>query len=396
MLLTLQTWRSLGLAGGLLALAVLGGGCASTSSSREAAWPRTGDPLVDGRSAITNAPAKDKVLWECRTAAVAMRRGLVPEAKQILDDVLLNIEGRFGNDRAARKSRSMFGEESKKRFLGEPYERVMAYYYRGIIYWMDGEPDNARACFRNAQLLDSDADKKEYASDYVLLDYLDGLATAKLAGDGSDALKRAVASVKLATPPAYDPKANVLFFLEMGRGPTKYATGEYAEELRFREGHSDSRAARITIGNQSFVVEAYDDLTYQATTRGGRVMDHILANKAVFKSATDIAGNVGLIGGLVLAQNRGTREAGLGLAAAGLISKIVSAATTPEADVRAWDNLPQYLSFASISLAPGQYTARIEFLDSPASPIARSTRQATFTVGAARKDVVIFVSDQTQ
>ena len=44
------------------------------------------------------------------------------------------------NDKSAKKARSYFSEESKKIFQGEPYERVMAYYYRGILYWMDGEP----------------------------------------------------------------------------------------------------------------------------------------------------------------------------------------------------------------------------------------------------------------
>ena len=57
----------------------------------------------------------------------------------------------------------------------------MAYYYRAILYWMDGEPDNARACFRTGQLLDSDAENKTYVGDYALLDYLDGLASVKLA-----------------------------------------------------------------------------------------------------------------------------------------------------------------------------------------------------------------------
>ena len=391
-----QTLERLG--GCLLAIsmAVLVSGCATSRSSGSASLPRTGDALVDGRFAISNAPAKDRLLWQCRTAATAMRRGSVAEAKQILDAVIPRIEGRFQGDRTARKARSYFGEESKKTFIGEPYERVMAYYYRGIIYWMDGEPDNARACFKSAMVQDSDAEKKEFAADYVLLDYLDGLATSKLSGDGSDAFNRAQTAAKATSLQPLDPAANVLFFVEMGRGPTKYATGEYAEELRFREGRSESRMAQIVVGNQTVIAGALDDLSYQATTRGGRVMDHILANKAVFKGATDAVGNAALISGLILSQNNSTREAGIGVAAAGLLSKIISSATTPEADTRAWDNLPQYLGFASVKLPPGQYVARIEFYDPAASPTARTARQATFTVADPLKDVVIFVSDQTQ
>src|SRR4030095_11816746 len=203
----------------------------------------------------------------------------------------------------ARKARGYFHQESRKTFHGEPYERVMAYFYRGILYWMDGEPDNARACFRSGEVQDSDTEKKEYAGDYVLLDYLDGFVTTKLAGDGSDAFKRAQSSYKAGTLPPYDPQANTLFFIEFGQGPTKYATGEYGQELRFRTLQSAVRAAQIKLGTQTFRVNPFDDLNFQATTRGGRVMDHVLANKAVFKSATDVAGTAALIGGIVVAQN---------------------------------------------------------------------------------------------
>ena len=34
----------------------------------------------------------------------------------------------------------------------------MAFYYRGLLYWRDGQPDNARACFRSAQFIDADAE----------------------------------------------------------------------------------------------------------------------------------------------------------------------------------------------------------------------------------------------
>ena len=54
-----------------------------------------------------------------------------------------------------------------------------------------------------------------------------------------------------------------------------------------------------------------DDVNFQATTRGGRVMDHVLANKAVFKSATDTAGDAAIISGAILA-GAGTRVAALG------------------------------------------------------------------------------------
>lgn len=370
------------------------GGCATTEPAKP--WPRSGDPLADGLAAVANEPARDRVLWQYRTAAAALRRGQFAQAKALLDAALLTLGGIPARDKSARQARSYFHGEAKKAFRGEPYERVMAYYYRGILYWMDGEPDNARACFRSAQLQDSDTENKEYASDYLLLDYLDALATAKLGGDPTDALKRAQALAKLPQPPALDAGANVLVFVEFGTGPTKYATGQYQEQLRFRPGVSAHQAAVLKAGGQTVQLAPSDDLNFQATTRGGRVMDHILGNKAVFKSATDTVGNAALVSGAILATDHDTRDVGLGVAAAGLISKIVSAATTPAADVRCWDNLPQYLSFAALRLPPGAYPATVEFLPASGSPIASLTKSFTINVTNAAGDTVVFVSDKNQ
>ena len=347
---------------------------------------------------MEHGPKRDRVLWEYRTAACAMRRGQFADAKQLLDDALVTLGGIYGPDKDAKRARGYFSPEGRKTFIGEPYERVMAYYYRGILYWIDGEPDNARACFRSAQIMDSDTENKSYSSDYVLLDYLDGLATAKLGGDGADALKRAAGESRMAKPPQCDPGANVLFFVEFGNGPAKYATGEYAEQLRFLPGNSLVRSVRIRVDDATLRADPCDDLSWQATTRGGRVMDHILANKAVFKSATDTAGNAAIISGAILAGQQGRHsaadEVGVGLLAAGVISKIFSAATTPAADTRAWDNLPQYLSFAALRSSPGPHNVTVEFLDASGASLANLTRTVAIHVADPPRDTVIFVSDK--
>src|SRR5579872_3067917 len=299
------------------------GGCATTEHRPEVSL--TGNIMIDGPAEIANGPPRDKVLWEYRTAAADMRTGNYPQAKQLLDDALLSLGGIYGKDKNARKARSYFSEESKKTFIGEPYERVMAYFYRGILYWMDGEPDNARACFRSGQLEDSSSEGEQYNSDYVLLDYLDGFVSAKLGGDGSDAFQRAEKLCKQpAKPPPYDTGANVLFFVEFGPGPRKFAAGPYREELHFSVPASPVRSAVIQVDGRTIPAHPYDDLGFQATTRGGRVMDHVLANKAVFKTATGVAGDVGIFGSLATAtasRSQTGEEVGLGLVAAGVNSK---------------------------------------------------------------------------
>ena len=377
-------------------------GCATTPEQRVTL---TGDILVDGPRMMAEGPPRDKVLWQYRTAAAAMRQGKFDLAKQYLDDALARIGGIYGKDSEARKARGYFHKEAKKTFIGEPYERAMAYFYRGVLYWRDGELDNARACFRSAEFEDSDAENREYAGDWVLPDYLDGLATAKLGGDGLDALKRAQTNSATARPgrpqinlPSYQANANVLFIVEFGPGPVKYATGKYDEELRFNKRSSPLVAARIKTDDVNLAVAPCDDLNFQATTRGGRVMDHVLANKAVFKSVTDTVGNVAIISGAVLAGTQqgghsAADEVGLGLLLAGVAAKIVSASTTPEADTRTWDNLPQFISFASLSLPVGEHTATVEFLDAAGKPAANLMKTITVNVPSTDRDKVIFVSD---
>ena len=375
-----------------LALCLVAAGCTTTKDE----VVLTGNIMVDGPNAIAHGPPRDRVLWEYRTAAAAMRQGDYALAKKYLDDALLSLGGIYGKDANAKKARSYFHGEAKKTFIGEPYERCMAYIYRGIIYWMDGEPDNARACFRSAQFEDGDAENHSYSGDWVLAEYLDGFITTQMGGDGSDAFKRAQAMARGIRLPPYDPKANAIFFVEFGPGPTKYATGQYGQELRFHVPITPIVSAELKVDALDIPIAATDNVYFQATTRGGRVMDHILGNKAVFKSTTDTVGNVALIGGLTTAAvsgNSTAQEVGLGIAAVGLVSKIVSAATIPAADTRAWDNLPHYISFACLPLPVGQRAATVQFLDASGRALPNFTKTINLNITTTDHDKVVFVSD---
>jgi tetratricopeptide (TPR) repeat protein len=350
--------------------------------------PYTGDPVIDGNANLAAAPERDKALWGYRVAAAALRRGQTDEAKARLDEALARSAAALTPGAEAAKSRKLFGREETKPFAGEPYERIMGNYYRGLLYWRDGEPDNARALFRSGLFIDSDTENKTYSGDWVLLDYLDGLVSKKLGGDGSDALARARASALAqgrATPPDYDASANVLIFTEYGPGPKKYASGEYGELLKFIVDDSPVASARLSVDGREIPLPPYDDISWQATTRGGRVMDHILGNKAVFKQRSETLGDVALVGALGTAaygRSKDSANVALGLAAIGVLSKITSAATQTEADVRSWNNLPRYLSFGAVRLSPGDYPATLTFYNSTGRALTGLAQSFTIHVPA--------------
>lgn len=411
------TPRSLA-ASAAVALAVLLTGC--VEGPLPAPVRRTGDPIVDGNAELAAAPAKDRVLWDYRIAGSALRAGQYDEAKAKLDDAISRMGGIITNDESAKKARSLFSNESDKTFIGEPYERAMAFYYRGLLYWRDGEPDNARACFRSAQFIDGAAVQENYRGDYVLLDYLDGLASTKLSDDGSDAFARAQTLAKHDLP-AYDKDANVLCFVEFGHGPQKYAAGQYGEQLKFRAQQSRIHSARLIVGDQTTNFTPWDNLSYQAITRGPRVMDYILGNKAVFKQGAEAVGDLALVGAAIAAdniykeprrqpprvgpdgrliqqpptveKNYDAENAAIALGVIGLIGKVAASATTPRADTRGWENLPQYLSFSALKLPAGAYPATLQFVDAQGEPVADLTRRFTLNVADPAHDTVVILSE---
>ena len=126
-------------------------------------------------------------------------------------------------------------------------------------------------------------------------------------------------------------------------------------------------------------------------------MDHVLANKAVFKKSTDMAGTVGIISGAAMATShtRDVQTAGLAVMGVGVVTKIFSAATTPEADVRTWDNLPLYLSFVAFEVTPGEHTLTVDFLDGQGRILAGQSKTATVNVPEGTQEKVIYVSDKS-
>ena len=246
---------------------------------------------------IAHAPAKDKNLWRLRVALLALKQGRHAEARELFNAAMPSAGIILKGDAGTRKAQNLFSPEERKSFHGEPYERTMGWFYRGMLYWMDGEPDNARACFRTAQLMDALAEKNKFRADWVLLDYLDGMVTAKLGDDSSGALNRARIHAGDTTLPEYNTNANVMIFLQFGFGPVKKSGGDVGEKINYDGGFSATKSARIRVESQIITVPIFDDLTYQANTRGRRAMDSILTRKARVKKAADGIGDVGIVSG---------------------------------------------------------------------------------------------------
>ncbi|MCK9430309.1 MAG: tetratricopeptide repeat protein [Candidatus Omnitrophica bacterium] len=162
---------------------------------------------------------------------------------------------------------------------------------------------------------------------------------------------------------------NTLLCIETGRAPFKYQIGNYGEKAVFTIKPSRATVFNVTVDNffniKTESILKNNDVYYQASTRGGRVMDSILKGKADFKKTTadvsDIFSNVSQV----------YNPYGV-LSLFSLAASAVSNATNPYADARHWSLLPAEIQVVPLHLNPGRHQLQIEACDSMGKVIESS------------------------
>lgn len=279
-----------------------------------------------------------------RLGLAAMEAGAYGDAEWAFDQSLERIEAFYGSSDTAKAARSKWTSEGIKDHKGEPYERVMAYYYRGLLYLREGDYQNARAAFVAGEFQDTLSEAEEFQGDFALMNYLAGWSSY-CAGDAGLA-EEAFALAERTNPAIRRPtKETTLLVADLGRGPVKFGRGMSGRLLTFveAEGHGATESASVSVGagksRQTLPLAEYSNLAFQATTRGGRAFDAILDGKASLQSGMRNTAEVGYLM---------TQSGVLPLQVAGLLVTLVSGGVgnqvKPDADVRVWDTLPHHVA----------------------------------------------------
>src|SRR5690348_6306553 len=87
----------------------------------------------------------DTILRALIEGTSAFARNDTVAATRAFDVAVRGISEIWGPSPEAQRARSLWYEESVKPFKGDPYERVMAYYYRGLLYLAAHDWGNAQA-----------------------------------------------------------------------------------------------------------------------------------------------------------------------------------------------------------------------------------------------------------
>lgn len=315
---------------------------------------------------LFNDGTRNATLNDMRLGVAAMEIGDYARAEQSFDAALEQIETIYANNERAKQARSKFSKEAVKDFKGEPYERAMAYYYRGLLFLRAGDYENARASFLQGEYQTTVGEKEEYASSFPMLDYLAGWSS-QCAGDTSRAQELyAVAQKSMPSLRAPSAGDNVLVVGELGSAPIKSAAGKHHELLQFEKANGDSETGvqfQLVADAANTALAAFEagSVSYEATNRGGRAIQSILDGKAQFKSVTGAIGDAGAVIGTGVAEvgllqnDSDMATVGLAVGLAGALFRAMADAAKPDADTRAWDNLPDSVHFSTVQRPAGAW-----------------------------------------
>jgi len=329
---------------------------------------------------------RNKILNYEKIALDAYQLNYFDISKEYFDKALEGIELIYGENENAREARSIWYEEGRKDYKGEPYERVMAFYYRGLLYMHDQDYENARASFKGAILQDAFAEEDENRCDFNLVILLEAIAS-KFNGD-LDLYEETLKNVKLINPQINIPENfNTVLLIETGNSPRKVSDGVGHYQLKFRRGKKFNESfARVILDGDKYNGQLLEDIYWQSTTRGGRYFDHILKGKAQFKQMTsDMAEGFATLSTATTYLNTGIGSDTLGSVGAGLgivsgLALISSVNSDARADTRYWNNIPDRVHVVFLDLPMGKHDITIQYLGKDKKVIEELNENKTINI----------------
>lgn len=285
-----------------------------------------------------------------------------------------------------QKALSSWHGEVNKVYKGAPHEMSMFYVLMGLSFAERGEFSDAWRCVQNGILHDNDSKEEKYRSDFALLLYL-GAVFADKAGeaDGAAQCRRRLRETldamadrsKSIDAPLDNSNPDTLVLVWSGTPPTYGRDGEYGQTRTTLpgEGCPFEYVTVVTADGREIVMPPKTgDINYQATTRGGRLMDNVLQDKADLKDDMKLFAQAsstisGFLFGMALNQLGGSPHELLisgSLAAGGIAFLVFDGlfcwaydSADPRADIRSWVTLPGSLDILPLNLGHGASDFRV-------------------------------------
>ncbi len=359
-----------GLAGIALVLlvALLVSGCAeSRSAGIQEYYGGEYKTAEDIYTQKLNTQPQSRALYDLLLGTLELTSGNLEKAQECFVEAT-DIMDSFA---AKGEAGAVVGQEASKEYKGDPYERMMAHWYLGLVDYMMGDYSKAVPDFKAAALADGGSGEERYQSDaaavflMLAISYQAAGEPAKAADEFREAA--AVKNPSLAGVPladivrkASDPANNLLVLVGLGKGPFKYRAGQHGRLAKIGRHDYPERAAWVYVdGRKIGRTQTIEDIYFQASTRGGRAMDGILAGKAVFKDVAAVAAAKAFDDAGNLSKSKGTRRRAL---VRGALFTAASVLICAQADIRSWETLPDKIQVFTGKVPPGRHMVNIRFV----------------------------------
>jgi tetratricopeptide (TPR) repeat protein len=346
---------------------------------------------------LANKTDEDYVLNNLRLGSVALTDYDLELAETAFYRAYEVINSVKVND-PARSAAAALVAEKLRVWKGEPFERAMANFYLGLVYYMQHDYANARAAFENSlfKLRDYGEGKlredqyREQESNFTIAYVMLGRCWQKLGDEdkANDAFQRA-AELRpnlrgLADPRAHE-QSNVLLVVDFGTGPEKVTRETYSLVGFAPAPHEVGPIPppRVTVNGSAVDLRGFDappiDLLAMAQDRRWQSIDTIRITKDVVGTGLIAAG-----------AYQGMRRKPDYSSAAALIVAGALLKASSTADIRHWETLPRTTFILPLRLPPGRHDITVSFGSSRhlsqtwKGLIAPSTGDATYYIRISR------------
>jgi len=352
----------------------------------------------------------ETVLLALNEGMEAFQNGEHAQAEKHFDEAIARISAIWSNTVDAQKARSNWSSEEARMFLGEAYERMMAFYYRGLLYLREGDHGNAQASFLRGWQQDAffestskEGRVKRRADAYSQL-FLRGWA---LQAQGS--IETAEENYRIAgnalpnleVPDVSRPQPSVLLIVETGLAPVKIADGVDQDTLKyFRRRGFDDVSVLYSLDDEDFrQIASIEDVYWQAATRGVREYDVINDQQSrVSYASRNVGGVVAEVGSALTEQslvsgNSTEGTVGLAATAVGAAALLFSSKTDASVDDRHWETLPDAIHAVPLRLTSGRHRIHLKFRDDEGNHVQSLARTIEIEVpDATGQPVLTWVS----
>ncbi|MEQ1565018.1 MAG: hypothetical protein ABMA64_05225, partial [Myxococcota bacterium] len=131
---------------------------------------------LEAQRALAAQPGPDRTLETVRLASLALRVGETDEAERALRAAVVQMQ----DFRAEGEVRAMVGAERTKEWKGDPFEKMMAFQYLGLLLFEQGDYGNTLAMTKSAVLADTGTSQFQYRADFVPAFVLQALAYERI------------------------------------------------------------------------------------------------------------------------------------------------------------------------------------------------------------------------